>query len=138
MRDCPLTGVDRCLAVISVCVVGCLLASPIAQGQTSLSIDVKASKDSSTASSSISTATFSTSTNKELLLAFVSTDSPGTPNTTVTALSGGGLAWQLVQRTNVQLGTAEIWRAFATTRLSNAKVTATLSQSVASSLTVVS
>jgi RHS repeat-associated protein len=117
----------------------CLL-SMFTWGQTqSLSVDVKVSKDSSTASSSISTPNFSTTAAKELLLAFVSSDAPQNgPNTTVTAVSGGGLTWQLVQRTNVQLGTSEIWRAFALAPLSNAKVTVSLSQSVASSVTVVS
>jgi hypothetical protein len=42
------------------------------------------------------------------------------------------------QRTNAQAGTAEIWRAFATTTLSAVTVTATLSQSVAASMTVMS
>jgi len=44
----------------------------------------------------------------------------------------------LVRRTNTQRGTAEIWRAFATTVLTNATVTATISQSVAAAITVVS
>ena len=54
----------------------------------------------------------------------------------VTGVSGGGLNWVLVRRTNVQNGTSEIWRAFATSALSGATVTATLSQKVVSSLTV--
>lgn len=41
-------------------------------------------------------------------------------------------------RTNVQSGTAEIWRAFASSALSGVSVTATLSQSVSSSITVMS
>jgi hypothetical protein len=44
----------------------------------------------------------------------------------------------LVQRSNIQSGTAEIWRAFATSPLSQVNVTATLSQSVTSSITVMS
>jgi len=42
-----------------------------------------------------------------------------------------------VKRTNTQLGTAEIWRAFSPTTLSGASVRATLSQSVGASITVV-
>lgn len=53
-------------------------------------------------------------------------------------MSGAALTWQLVVRTNVQKGTAEIWRAFAPSPLTNVAVTATLSQAVASSVTVVS
>ena len=110
-----------------------------AQTQSSLSIDVKVSKDNSSPSTTISTAAFSSTTSKELLLAFISSDAANsTPHTSVTGVSGGGLTWELVQRTNVQLGTAEIWRAFALTKLSTVKVTATLSESVDSSMTVVS
>jgi hypothetical protein len=103
-----------------------------------LSIDTQVSSDKSTASTTNSTPAFSTTSPNELLLAFVSSDSKTNPNTTITSISGGGIAFQLVQRTNVQLGTAEIWRAFATTQLANVSFTVTLSQSVASSVTVLS
>ena len=53
-------------------------------------------------------------------------------------MTATGLTWQLVRRTNTQKGTSEIWRAFATTTLSNLTVTATISQSVAASITVMS
>jgi hypothetical protein len=43
-----------------------------------------------------------------------------------------------VVRTNTQSGTSEIWRAFATSALTNVSVTATLSQSFTSSMTVMS
>jgi hypothetical protein len=56
---------------------------------------------------------------------------------TVSGVTGGGLTWVLVKRTNTQPGDAEIWRAFAPTVLSNATVTASLSQNVVSSITVV-
>jgi len=48
------------------------------------------------------------------------------------------LTWQLAARSNAQLGDTEIWRATAPAILTNVAVTATLSRSVASSLTVVS
>jgi hypothetical protein len=88
--------------------------------------------------SAISTTPFSTTSANELLLAFISTDYLSGPNTTVTGVSGGGLTWGLVRRTNVQSGTSEIWRAFATSPLSNVTVTATISQSLGCSLTVMS
>ena len=71
-------------------------------------------------------------------MAFISADATisGT-NTTVTNVTGGSLTWALVQRSNTQRGTAEIWRAFAPAVLTNASVTATLSQRMAASLTVV-
>ena len=55
----------------------------------------------------------------EVLLAFVATDYISGPNTTVTSVSGGGLTWVLVVRSNAQAGTSEIWRAFAPARLTN-------------------
>jgi len=101
-------------------------------------MDAKVFKDNNSASTSIATAAFSTTAANELLLAFVSSDFLSGTNTSVTAVSGGGLTWALVVRTNTQKGTSEIWRAFAPTALTNVTVTATLSQSVASSMTVLS
>src|SRR5215831_3637673 len=101
-----------------------------------LTRDANVSRDQSTAA--ITTPAFSTTSGNELLLAFISTGYLSGANTTVTGVSGGGLNWVLVQRTNVQSGTSEIWRALATSALSNVTVTATLSQSVSSSLTVMS
>ena len=98
--------------------------------------DVTVSVDQS--SSTISSAQFSTVSANELLLAFVSTDYLSGTNTTVTGVSGGGLSWTLVRRTNVQAGTSEIWRAFSAVPLTNATVSATLSQSVSASMTVMS
>ena len=131
------TGKQRLSSWFVLSISALLVALPL-RGQTqTLSIDVQVSKDSSSANSTIATPTFSTTSGNELLLAFVSSDAAnGGTNTTVTGMTGGGLVWQLVQRTNVQLGTAEIWRAFARAQLTNARVTVTLSQSVASSLTV--
>lgn len=103
-----------------------------------LVIDAQVYGDQSTAKSTVSTGIFSTTFGNELLLAFVATDYISGSNTTVTSVAGGGLTWVLVLRTNKQSGTSEIWRAFAPSPLSNAKVTATLSHSVVSSITVVS
>jgi hypothetical protein len=103
-----------------------------------IGIDVSTSKGQGSASSTVTTSVFSTSAGNELLLAFISADSTGSPNTTVTTVSGGALTWALVERTNVQKGTAEIWWAFAQSALASVTVTATLSQKVDSSLTVMS
>ena len=88
--------------------------------------------------STISSTPFSTTSGNELLLAFISTDYLSGTNTTVTGASGGGLTWTLVRRTNVQSGSSEIWRAFSSSPLSNVTISATLSQSVAASMTVLS
>jgi len=104
----------------------------------SISIDATISGDRSSAGTTVTTPSFSTAASNELLLAFIASDYQSGSNTTVTGVSGAGLTWVLVVRTNVQSGTAEIWRAFASVPLSNVSVTATLSQSVASSITVMS
>src|SRR6185295_19475292 len=101
---------------------------------TSLSQDVNISVDKNSSSgSTISTGSFSTTGSGELLLAFIASDSTGGNNVTVNSMTGGGLTWALVRRTNVQRGTAEIWRAFATATLTNVTVSATLSQAVTAS-----
>src|ERR1700747_3666501 len=74
-----------------------------------ISVDVTTFQNPTTAAKTVSTSAFSTSAGNELLLAFISADSTTTPNTTVTQVAGAGLTWVLVQRTNVQKGTAEIW-----------------------------
>jgi len=105
---------------------------------TAIAIDATVSKDATARSTTIATAAFSTTTANELLLAFVSSDWLSGTNTTVKSITGGGLTWVLVVRSNTQDGTAEIWRAFATAALTNVTVQATLSQSVYSSMTVMS
>jgi hypothetical protein len=102
--------------------------------------DVVVSGDQGSPSTTVRTALFSTHGANELLLAFLSVDGPpaGGGKTTVTRVSGGGLTWELVARSNAQLGGAEIWRAFAPGILTNVAVTATLSRTFESSLTVVS
>jgi hypothetical protein len=71
----------------------------------------------------------STTSANELLLAFVSSDGPVNGFQSVTSVSGAGLNWSLVARANTQPGTAEIWQAYATTRLTNATVFAFLASS---------
>ncbi len=110
------------------------------QNQTTSSIapDVGIWRDRSSAKATITSPSFSTKSGSELLLAFISASDVSQPNTTVKSVSGGGLTWVLAVRTNRQNGTAEIWRAFATSPLSNVSVTASLSQKVAASLGVMS
>jgi hypothetical protein len=103
-----------------------------------IQIDTIISHDQATPVSRVTVPSISTNAGSELLVAFVATDYSGGPNATVTSLSGGGLTWNLVVRSNGQSGTSEIWRAFAKTRLANVSVTARLSQSVVSAMTVVS
>jgi hypothetical protein len=101
-----------------------------------LGIDVIAYGDTSSASTSATTSTFSTASANELLLAFIASDATSS-GMTVTGVTGGSLTWALIRRTNTQMGTAEVWRAFAPTQLSSVSVKATLAQSVVASITVV-
>ncbi len=121
-------------AILLVAVISLAVKPAIAQ----VAIDSTVSADQGTASTTVETAPFSTHAVNELLLAFVSSDYVSGANTTVMGISVGGLTWALVQRTNVQSGTAEIWKAFAPAALTSVTVTATLSQSVAASITVMS
>jgi hypothetical protein len=103
-----------------------------------LAIDATVFGDSNPQTTTAVASGLSTTAANELLLALVSADKITSAATTVTGVTGGGLTWVLVRRTNVQSGTSEIWRAFAPALLTNVTVTATLSQSVSSSITVMS
>jgi hypothetical protein len=102
-------------------------------------VDVTVSADQGTPQTTVRTAAFSTTAANELLLAFVAADgpAPGGGKTRVNGVTGGGLTWTLVARSNGNLGDSEIWSASAPAVLTNVSVTATLNRSVASSLTVV-
>jgi len=106
------------------------------QASAAITRDVAISLDQNTAASSVTSPAFTTKSGQELLLAFVSADELTTPNTTVQSVTGAGLTWVMVVRTNTQSGTSEIWRAFAPSVLTNVTVSAKLSQSVVSSITV--
>src|SRR6476620_1893977 len=124
----------NCLRILAPALV--LLGSTAAFG--AVAVDVNRSTGRSTASTAVSTPVFSTGAGNELLLAFLATDGPASGATTVTSIAGGGLTWVLAVRANAQAGTSEVWRAFATSPLTNVTVTATLSRSVAASITVLS
>jgi len=75
-----------------------------------------------------------------LLVALVSADAPDpccAPNTLVTGVTGGGLTWTRAVRSNVQLGTAEIWWASSPAAHAAMTVSATMNNiGQAASLTV--
>ncbi|HEY5154977.1 MAG TPA: Ig-like domain-containing protein, partial [Acidimicrobiales bacterium] len=79
---------------------------------------------SATGNTTIATPAFSTAAANEQLLAFVGSDAPPGKKQTMT-VTGGGLTWNLVKRSNVQPGDAEIWSATAPAVLTNIAVTAT-------------
>jgi hypothetical protein len=61
----------------------------------------------------------------EQLVAFVAADGPLGAALQRTTVTGGGLTWSLVKRSDSQAGVSEIWTARATAKLTNASVTAT-------------
>src|SRR5262245_11094063 len=69
-----------------------------------LATDVVAFTNRSTPGSNITSPSFSTTSGGQLLLAFVATDAKST-GMTVSNVTGAGLTWVLVRRTNAQLGT---------------------------------
>src|SRR5262249_45123456 len=74
-----------------------------------------------------------------LLVAMISTDAPSTPpNTIVNGINNTGtaLTWTRAVRSNVQLGTAEIWWAFTPVAHASMTATAVLNNSETASLTV--
>ena len=71
----------------------------------------------------MTTPVFSTPTVGDLLLAFVGYDGPASSAQTA-SVSGAGLTWTLLERSNTQSGTSEIWSARADGTLSTVSVTA--------------
>ncbi len=80
-----------------------------------------------TGTGTVSTVPFNTAGSADTLVAFVSSDGASSGGQTAT-LSGAGLTWSRVKRTNTRPGDTEIWTATATAPLSNATVTAKLGQ----------
>lgn len=85
-----------------------------------IGIDVTTSQDGNGV---LQTTNFSTTTNSDLLVAFVAYDGPSNGPQTAT-VSGGGLNWILAKRSNTEHGTAEIWVANATDFLTSISVMA--------------
>jgi hypothetical protein len=71
----------------------------------------------------LTTQAFSTTTPSDLLVAFVAYDGPLGSAQTAT-VSGAGLSWTLLERSNTQAGTAEVWSARADGTLSSVTVMA--------------
>ncbi len=127
----------RCILAACLLFLGVLSLS----AQT---IDVNISTDNGSPNNTIVSRPFSTAYPNELILLCIATDSLSSPSTTVASITNTGeaLNWALVKRIaltrrrSAQLGTAEIWAATATSQLSGVTVTATLSETVDSSMTI--
>jgi hypothetical protein len=75
--------------------------------------------------SKVTTPAFHTAMAGETLLAFVSSDGPAKAAGQTVTVTGAGLTWTLVKRSNGQAGDSEIWQATAPAVLSSATVTST-------------
>jgi Bacterial Ig domain/Lysyl oxidase len=73
----------------------------------------------------LTTPAFSTASAGETLLAFVGSDGPAGAGQQTATVSGAGLTWTLVRRSNGRSGDAEIWTATAVGQLTDATVTST-------------
>jgi fibronectin type 3 domain-containing protein len=106
----------------------------------SLAIDVNVSADPTGTASTIVSPSFSTTSTNELLVALVESSGPNSSGgQSIKTLTGGGVTWTMRQRANTSNGTAEIWTAPATVKLTNASVTATRNSSgYSGSITILS
>ena len=77
----------------------------------------------------VTTSSFHTAMAGETLLAFVAADGPAGAGKQTTTVSGAGLTWTLVKRSNSRSGDSEVWQATAASVLSSATVTSTLAKS---------
>jgi len=136
-REPDMRSIDFAKAIRGSLIVSALMILGAAPAMGAIAIDANVSRDSSAQSNNIVAPAFNTTAPNELLLAFISADA-NTAGMTVTNVTSAGLTWQLVRRANAQLGTAEIWRAFSVAQATNVTVQASLSQSVAASITVLS
>lgn len=122
---------DSNVATVSITV------TPRATCQTTApTLDASVSADQRTASTTFNANGFSTSAGGELILAFVEADGPSSATQTVRSITGGGLTWTLAARSNLTFGTTEVWQAYATGKLTNVRITATLGRSYDGSITV--
>jgi Galactose oxidase-like, Early set domain/Bacterial Ig domain len=87
-------------------------------------IPVVDARSSTEAKGTVTTGPLSTTHAGDVLVAFATSDGPGSGGQTVT-VSGAGLTWSLVKRVNAQLGDTEIWTAKAAGPLAGASVTST-------------
>jgi hypothetical protein len=85
-------------------------------------IDARATKQ---ATGTLQATGLTTRTSADTLVAFVAFDGPAGAGRQTAVVSGAGVTWTLVKRSNTQSGDSEIWTARPVRTLSNATITAT-------------
>jgi hypothetical protein len=113
-------ALDSNVATATVTVAAPAGCSTIAPTQ-----DMMVSTDQRTPVNALVSPAFTTSKAGELLIAYVSADG-GTKPQSVATMTGAGLTWKLVSRSNTNGGTTEVWKAMASAVVVKAKITATL------------
>jgi len=99
-------------------------------------LDVTSHGVSRLAASAITAPRFTTLSSGDLVLAFVSSGGPAGKAQRVTAVTGGGLRWTLVARSDRVAGTVEVWQARANGMPQAVAVTARLLYKAQGSITV--
>ena len=80
---------------------------------TGPNVDAVVSGDQGKAGSAIVSPGLTTTQAGDLLVAYVAADGPNAPTQKVTTVTGGGVTWTLVARSNSTWGTTEVWQAHA-------------------------
>lgn len=96
-----------------------------ARAASTAKLDVYVTTTQTSYRHSVTSSAFTTSQPREILLALVASDGPIVGQMSFTSVTGGGLTWRLVSRSDKSLGDAEIWAAQTTTRLTDVQVRAT-------------
>jgi hypothetical protein len=78
-----------------------------------------------TGTGAVTTGAFSTTSAGEVVLALVGSDGPAGAGKQLVTVSGAGLSWRLVRRSNGRPGDCEIWTATAASKLAGVTVTST-------------
>ncbi|MDA0165438.1 Ig-like domain-containing protein [Solirubrobacter ginsenosidimutans] len=92
-----------------------------APGPGAITIDTSVSRQ---AKGALASPGLTTSAPGEQIVAFVAMDGPNASAAQRSTVTGGGLTWTLVKRSDTQAGVAEVWSATANTVLTNAVITA--------------
>src|SRR4051812_7432711 len=107
--------------VVTGSAVSLLVSSGPAPTAGALTVDKTISIDGV---GTVTTPSFSTTSSDELLVVFASSAGPTSLSSKQTlAVSGAGLTWTLVNRSNAQFGTSEIWAANAASPVTSGTIT---------------
>lgn len=131
-KGLPLGGMPNNTATSTQSVTGLCWALFIEEARPAFTIlaeDEFVCGSQTTPVSSTNTALLQTNVPNCLILAFIMINKDVA---TVTGVTGGGLTWVLVGRSNTNAGSTEVWRAFAAAPLAPSALTITYSQSVTS------